>query len=59
MTTTQYLPRQLRGRLTKPAPEKIRTLSKKDRQVLPELNPKQSLTSEFLKATYAWVVSRR
>jgi hypothetical protein len=37
MTISQYLPRWLRSRLQQPAPQKIRTLSKKDRQVLPTL----------------------
>lgn len=60
MTKTQYLPRWLQGRLSKPAPQKVTKLSKKDWQVLPtqpDLN--QSSTSEFLKTMHAWVIARR
>ena len=41
MTIAQYLPQWLRNRLSKPAPPKPITVSKKDRQVLPTL-PKQT-----------------
>jgi hypothetical protein len=37
MTIAQYLPKWLRTKLQKPAPQKLKTLSKKDRQVLPTL----------------------
>jgi len=35
MTITQFLPQWLRSRWQKPAPQKARTPSKRDRQVLP------------------------
>lgn len=45
-TIVQYLPQWLRSRLSKPAPQKPKPVSKKDRQVLPTLpNLKQSLTA--------------
>ena len=40
-TIVQHIPQWLRGRLQKPAPQKLKTVSKKDRQVLPTL-PKQT-----------------
>lgn len=46
MTITQYLPQWLRNRLSKPAPPKPITVSKKGRQVLPTL-PKQSRSLIF------------
>jgi hypothetical protein len=41
MTIAQYLPQWLRSRSPKPAPRKLKTGTKKDRQVLPTL-PKQT-----------------
>ncbi len=41
-TIVQYVPKWLRGRLQKPTPPKSKTVSKKDRQVLPTLpNPQR------------------
>jgi hypothetical protein len=37
MTIAQYLPQWLQSRLRKPAPQKVASLSKKDRQALPTL----------------------
>ena len=37
MTFAPYIPRWLRNRLHKPAPQKLKTVAKKDRQVLPVL----------------------
>jgi hypothetical protein len=37
MTIVQYIPQWLRNRWQKPAPQRSRTVSKKDRQVLPTL----------------------
>jgi len=45
-TIVQYVPKWLRVRLQKPTPPKSRTISKKDRQVLPTL-PKQSRSAIF------------
>ena len=45
-TIVQYVPKWLRVRLQKPAQPKSRTLSKKDRQVLPTL-PEQSRSVIF------------
>jgi hypothetical protein len=45
-TIVQYVPKWLRVRLQKPAQPKSRTVSKKDRQVLPTL-PKQSRSVIF------------
>ena len=45
-TLVQYVPKWLRQRLRKPAQPKPKTLSKKDRQVLPTL-PKQSRSVIF------------
>jgi hypothetical protein len=41
MTIAQCLPQWLRSRSQKPAPRKLKTVTKKDRQVLPTL-PKQT-----------------
>jgi len=44
MTIAQYLPQWLRTRLQKPTQPKSKTVSKKDRQVLPTLpNQKRSV----------------
>jgi hypothetical protein len=45
-TIVQYLPKWLQARLQKPAQPKSKTVSKKDRQVLPTL-PKQSRSVIF------------
>ena len=45
-TIVQYVPKWLRVRLQKPAQPKSRTISKKDRQVLPTL-PEQSRSVIF------------
>jgi hypothetical protein len=45
-TIVQYVPKWLRARLQKPTQPKLRTVSKKDRQVLPTL-PKQSRSVIF------------
>jgi hypothetical protein len=37
MTIAQCLPRWLRSRLQRPVPQKLTTVNKKDRQVLPTL----------------------
>ena len=37
MTIAQCLPRWLRSRLPRPVPQKLTTVNKKDRQVLPTL----------------------
>ena len=37
MTIAQYIPQWLRNRLQKPAPQQLKTVAKKDRQVLPVL----------------------
>jgi hypothetical protein len=43
MTIAQYIPPWLRSRLPKPAPQKIKILSKKDRQILPTIpNPNRA-----------------
>ena len=41
MTIAQYLPQWLRAKLLKPAPQKARNLSKKDRQILPTVSKPQ------------------
>ena len=46
MTIVQYVPKWLRVRLQKPTPQKPKTISKKDRQVLPTL-PKQTHSPIF------------
>jgi hypothetical protein len=45
-TIVQYVPKWLRGRLQKPPPPKTKTVSKKDRQVLPTL-PNQTVSAVF------------
>jgi hypothetical protein len=47
MTMTQYLPKWLRGRLRKPAPQKVTRLSKKARQVLHTLPSLKQSSTEF------------
>ena len=37
MTIAPYIPQWLQNRLHKPAPQKLKTVAKKDRQVLPVL----------------------
>ena len=37
MTIAPYIPQWLQNRLHKPAPQKLKTVAKKDRQVLPKL----------------------
>jgi hypothetical protein len=37
MTIVQYIPQWLRSRLQKPVPQKLKTVTKKDRQILPTL----------------------
>jgi hypothetical protein len=46
MTIAQYLPKWLRSSSQKPAPRKLKTVTKKDRQVLPTL-PKQTYSVVF------------
>ena len=48
-TIVQFVPKWLRARLQKPAQPKSKTLSKKDRQVLPTL-PNQSRSVIFSQA---------
>jgi hypothetical protein len=45
-TLVQYVPKWLRSRLQKPAPQKPKIINKKDRQVLPTL-PKQTRSVLF------------
>ena len=46
MTTTEYVPKWLRGLLKRASPQQTVRRSKKDRQVLPTLpNPKRSSTA--------------
>jgi hypothetical protein len=45
-TIVQFVPKWLRDRLQKPVQPKSKTLSKKDRQILPTL-PKQSRSVTF------------
>jgi hypothetical protein len=45
-TIVQYLPRWLRSRQQKPAPQKATTINKKKRQILPTL-PKQNPSGSF------------
>jgi len=45
-TIVQYIPQWLRSRLRKAAPQKSKTVSKRDRQVLPTL-PKQTRSVIF------------
>ncbi len=46
MTIVPYLPQWMRGKRQKPTPRRLKTVSKKDRQVLPTL-PKQSRSMIF------------
>jgi hypothetical protein len=47
MTIAQYVPQWLRNRLQKPAPPKLKTVNKKDRQVLPTLPKPERLPPRF------------
>ena len=47
MTITQYFPQWLRGRLQKAEPQKVRTPSKKERQVLPTLQNVKQRVARF------------
>ena len=47
MTIAQYLPQWLQSRLHKPAPQKGKVASKKDRQVLPTVPKAQTRSSQL------------
>ena len=46
MTIAQYLPQWLRSRVRKPAPQKVASLSKKDRQALPTVPAPQQTPNQ-------------
>jgi hypothetical protein len=47
MTLTQYVPQWLRSRLQKPASQELKTVNKKDRQVLPTLPKSERPPTRF------------